>query len=134
MELVGPGDRTSTNELLTVIGMGFMTDTGPRAFKLIAAELRLSPGPLDSHYWINLLGDVAAYNAVFKPYGPGVLLSFEDGIGPCNGDSGGALLANRRGIQFLVGVNSFVKGECGALAGYSSVSYFYNWIKTTSGL
>ncbi|XP_053608775.1 brachyurin-like [Plodia interpunctella] len=53
------------------------------------------------------------------------------GVGICGGDSGGPLLVNRNGINYLVGVSSFAaKNACqqGHPSGFARVTSFYNFI------
>ncbi|XP_026752695.2 brachyurin-like [Galleria mellonella] len=60
-----------------------------------------------------------------------ICTSGTDGVGVCNGDSGGPLFINRNGQNILVGISSFVAAagcELGFPSAFARVTSFYSFI------
>merc|ERR1712168_12399 len=64
------------------------------------------------------------------------LCTYRQGIGACNGDSGGPLSCYKDGRWKLAGAASFVYGSCSVYAPtvYTNVAFNRDWITKTSGL
>jgi secreted trypsin-like serine protease len=132
IKLAGPSFQLRSDRPVTIIGLGKI-EGNTNARQLMTAQINLLPQATDAKFWIEFLaGDKTSYLSTIKPYGASINLSYSASkvLGPCHGDSGGPQFIDHNGERYLVGIMSFIRGDCGYFSGYSSVPYFYNWIKT----
>ena len=59
---------------------------------------------------------------------PGFLSTYSETTCTCNGDSGGPLFWENNGIEYVVGIASYVSGGCMGEAGFTIVSDYYDFI------
>lgn len=110
------------------------TEEGRKSQWLLAVDLLLAPYFSDSSYWLPLLNqDNNVYNASFLPYGKSMIVSYDPNFayGACHQDSGGPLVFenSQTGKKELIGITAVVKGDCGMISGFTSIPYYYDWIK-----
>lgn len=121
--------------VVSTTGFG-TTESENQSSWLRTVDLPMVPYFSEASYWLPLLAnDENLYEQSFRPYGRGLFVTYDLQYlrGACNGDSGGPLVfynpQSRR--KELLGVSALVKGDCGEITGFTSVPFYYEWIKET---